>query len=78
VSFDTEAENKAFAEKFGFNYPLLCDVDRRVGVAYGAADSPQDGFARRVGVIIGPDGKIKDYQPKVSAQSYPKDALARI
>ena len=78
MSFDTVAENRAFAEKLGFNYRLLSDVNRAMGVAYGAADRPQDGFARRVGVIIGPDGKIKDYQAKVSAQTYPKDALARI
>ena len=28
VSLDNEADNKAFAEKFSFPYPLLCDVNR--------------------------------------------------
>jgi thioredoxin-dependent peroxiredoxin len=28
VSFDTPAENKAFAEKYHFNFPLICDTDR--------------------------------------------------
>ena len=27
VSLDNEADNKAFAEKFSFPYPLLCDVN---------------------------------------------------
>ena len=29
VSLDNEADNKAFAEKFSFTFPLLCDVGRR-------------------------------------------------
>lgn len=79
VSFDTAAENKAFAEKFSFNFPLLCDTDRKMGIAYGAAD-PGDtkGFARRVGVVIDPQGNVKEYLPKVDAASYPTDVLARI
>src|SRR5688572_11206148 len=28
VSFDTEAENAAFAKKFHFDFPLLCDTER--------------------------------------------------
>lgn len=78
MSFDTAAENKAFAEKFSFNYPLLCDTDRSMGVAYGAADDASAGHARRVGVVIDPEGKVKEYLPKVDAASYPRDVLARI
>jgi peroxiredoxin Q/BCP len=76
VSFDTPAENEAFAKKFNFNFPLLCDTDRKVGVLYGAADAGStSGGARRVGVIIGPDGKVKQYFPKVSAAGFPAEAL---
>ena len=76
VSFDTPAENEAFAKKFNFNFPLLCDTDRKVGVLYGAADAgATKGGARRIGVIIGPDGKVKQYFPKVSAASFPAEAL---
>ena len=78
MSFDTEAENKAFAEKFSFNFPLLCDVDRKLGVAYGAADDGKAGNARRVGVVIDPQGKIKEWLPKVDARAYPKEVLERI
>ncbi len=28
ASFDTPEENKAFAEKFDFPFPLLCDTKR--------------------------------------------------
>ena len=78
VSFDTPEENRAFAEKFSFNFPLICDEDRAMGVAYGAADSSSAGSARRVGVVIGPDGRIVEWLPKVDAASYPRDVLARI
>jgi thioredoxin-dependent peroxiredoxin len=78
VSFDTPAENAAFARKFNFNFPLLCDTDRKIGVDYGAADDAKSANARRIGVIIGPDGKVKEYLPKVNAANFPKEALSKV
>ena len=78
MSFDSPEENAAFARKYKFNFPLLCDVDRKVGLAYGAADDAKSGNAKRIGVIIGPDGKIKEYLPKVSAANFPQEALGKI
>lgn len=78
ASFDPPAENKAFADKYSFNFPLLT-VDRATGRAYGAADEGQEsGGARRVGVVIDPQGNIKEWLPKVDAASYPTDVLSRI
>ncbi len=78
VSFDTPAENRAFAEKFQFNYPLLCDTGRAIGVSYGAASSASAASAQRVGVVIGPDGRVKEWLPKVDPKTYPQDVLRRI
>jgi peroxiredoxin Q/BCP len=78
ISFDSQKDNKAFAEKFGFNFPLLSDTDRKVGLAYGACDDAKAGSARRVGVIIGPDGMVKAYYPKVDARAFPQQALGEI
>jgi len=78
VSFDTPAENRAFAEKFQFNFPLLCDTDRVMGLAYGAAASGTAANAQRVGVVIGPDGRVKEWLPKVDARAYPQEVLKRI
>jgi peroxiredoxin Q/BCP len=76
VSFDSPAANQRFAEKYDFNFPLLCDVDRTMGVAYGATDDAKaKGGAKRIGVVIGPDGKIKHYLPKVDARAFPQQAL---
>jgi peroxiredoxin Q/BCP len=78
VSFDTAEENRAFSDKFSFNFPLICDVSRNVGICYGAADDANAPMAKRVGVVIDPNGKIKEWLPKVDAASYPTDVLARI
>lgn len=75
VSYDTVAENAAFAAKFEFGYPLLCDTERAMGPAYGAGEG---GNAARVGVIIGPDGAILQWHPTVDARAFPAEALAAI
>jgi len=59
ISFDTPEENRAFAEKFGYTFRLLSDPDRRVGLAYKAAESKEDSYAKRFTYVIGPDGRIE-------------------
>jgi thioredoxin-dependent peroxiredoxin len=78
VSFDTPAENKAFADKYTFNFPLLCDTDRKMGLAYGATAAGDTGGAKRVGCVIDPQGRIKEWLPKVDARAYPTEVLARL
>jgi peroxiredoxin Q/BCP len=68
-------KNAKFAEKFGFGFPLLCDTDRTLGVAYGAADDASAGTARRISYLIGPDGKIRKAYPKVNAAAHPEEVL---
>jgi thioredoxin-dependent peroxiredoxin len=59
VSFDSPADNKAFAEKFQFPFRLLCDTDRKVGMAYGVCAEPNAKSAKRYTFVIGPDGKVE-------------------
>jgi thioredoxin-dependent peroxiredoxin len=75
ASFDSVDANAAFAKKFGFNFPLLADTDRKLGVAYGAADDESAGSARRISYLIGPDGKVKKAYPKVNAAAHPEEIL---
>lgn len=49
-----------------------------MGLAYGACDDLKAGGARRVGVVVGSDGIIKAYFPKVSAAAFPQEALALV
>jgi len=76
VSFDTIEENRHFAEKFNFPYPLLSDPTRAMGVQYGAADDSGSKNAKRVAYIIGPDGKVKNVFPKANTASFAADVLA--
>ena len=76
VSFDTVDENKHFAEKFNFPYPLLSDTSKKMGVQYGAAESAETKNAKRIAYVIGPDGKVKNVFPKVTTSSFATDVLA--
>ena len=75
ASFDNVQENAAFAKKFDFPYPLLCDTDRAIGMAYGACDTPSAGTAKRISYVIGPDGRIQHAFPKVDAKKHPQEVL---
>lgn len=68
-------ENRKFAEKFDFNFPLLCDVDREVGMAYGACTAPDAKSAKRISYLIGPDGMIRRSYPNVDAARHPEEVL---
>lgn len=78
VSFDTVEENRRFAQKFDFPFPLLCDTDRKIGIAYGAADSPKDEYARRIAYVIDENGRIVEAHAKVDAANYPREQLATL
>jgi len=71
VSFDTQAENRHFAEKFNFPFPLLCDTSVTIGQAYGAADSPKDEYARRIAYVIDENGVIAQAHDKIDPAGYP-------
>lgn len=75
ASFDDESANARFAETEGFAFPLLCDVDRKLGLAYGACEDADAVFARRISYVIGPDGRIRFAYPTVDARTHPAKVL---
>jgi peroxiredoxin Q/BCP len=78
ISFDDESANRAFAEKFDFNFPLLCDTSREVGLLYGACETKDDAYAKRISYVIGPDGVIREVYPKVDAAHHPEEVLKNL
>jgi len=76
VSFDSVAENAAFAQKYNFPFPLLCDTDRTIGLAYGACDNAKAGFAKRISYLIDEQGTIIKAYESVSPRSHPAEVLA--
>jgi peroxiredoxin Q/BCP len=77
ASFDPVDANKKFAEKFGFPYPLL-SVSKEIGVQYGAAESTDQGTAKRVAYLIGPDGKVKHVWPKATPATFADEVLKEL
>lgn len=76
ASFDGVEANRAFAEKFGYPFKLLCDVDHKIGDAYGAFDASRPDSAKRISYLIGPDRKIVKAYPKVKPAEHPEQVLA--
>ena len=78
VSLDNEADNKAFAEKFDFPYPLLCDVDHAIALAYKAVKGPGDEYASRITYVIGEDGNIIEAISQVDTKTHSGDLCSRL
>lgn len=78
VSFDTVEDNAKFAQKQKFQFPLLSDTDRKIGLAYGAATSAKDEYAKRLAYLIDENGRIAQAYPKVDPRAYPKEQLAAL
>jgi peroxiredoxin Q/BCP len=68
ASVDTVDENKKFAKKFEFDYPLLSDPDKKLATALGVLNEKR-GMAERWTFIIDKEGVIrhidKDVNPRV-------------
>lgn len=78
VSFDSVEANKAFAEKYGYPFKLLCDTDRAIGTAYDALDPDDPPYPRRISYLIGPGRRIVKAYSSVNAGTHPADVLADI
>jgi peroxiredoxin Q/BCP len=70
--------NRRFAQKYKFPFPLLCDTERKIGLAYGAASSPKDEYAKRIAYLIDENGRIAQVHGKVDPRAYPKEQLASL
>ena len=70
--------NARFAEKFSFPFPLLCDTDRTVGLAYGACASREAKVPDRISYLIGPDARIRAAYSKVSPPTHPAEVLKEL
>lgn len=77
ISYDSEADNRAFREKFAFPYDLLSDVDGAVSTAYGVSE-PDSKRSPRKSVLIGPDGTVAASYGTVKPDAHPDQVLADI
>lgn len=75
ASFDTVEDNAAFARKHRLPFPLLCDTEKTLAVAYGAAEASSP-VPQRHTIVIGVDGRIEKIYRSVSPKDHP-DAVLR-
>ena len=71
ASFNTVEQNAAFAKKNDYNFPILCDTQRTLGLAYGACDDVKARYAKRISILIDEAGKIARIYDKVNPRDHP-------
>ena len=84
VSTQDPASHQAFTRKFGLNFPLLADVDGKVGRAYGTLGGDgimaklrtAAGLARRVTFVIDADGRIAHVIERPDVAHHADEVLA--
>ena len=78
VSFDSARANTAFRDKHSFPFPLLCDTERKMAIAYGAATDQKASYARRVAVLIDEGGQVMKSWDRVNPRSFAAEALSEL
>lgn len=78
VSFDEQAKNAAFVEKFGLPYRLLCDTDQRMGAAYDTVETEGEdaGWPKRASFLIDPHGVLARVYHPVDPATHAAQVLA--
>lgn len=76
ITFSPKEDLKSWAEEVGLESDLLCDANRAVAIAYGAADSADQERPRRMSVLVGPDGKVAKTYESPDAAGHPAEVLA--
>ena len=75
ASVDSRQSNASFAAKYDLRFPLLCDPDRTLILAFGV-DKPDKPSARRTTFMIEPDGTVRRVFENVSAAGHAAEVLA--
>jgi len=76
VSADGVDSHKKFERKYGLNFTLVADPQKKIIDAYGVGGS--FGTARRVTFLIDHEGKIRHIWPKVSPKGHSAEVLEKV
>ena len=75
MSFDSTTLNQSWAASEGFQFELWSDLDRELGLHYGAASSPTAGAARRISFLLDEKGYVALEYTSVSTGTHPAEVL---
>jgi peroxiredoxin Q/BCP len=78
VSFNSVADNAAFARKYDFGFRLLSDTTHQVAVDYGACDSAKARYPERMSFLIDAGGRIERVYDKVDPRDHAAQVLADV
>lgn len=71
ISADSSGSHQQFIEKYGLNFTLLSDVDKKVINEYRAGGV----FIKRISYLIDPQGNIYKSYPKVNPETHVMQVL---
>lgn len=78
ITFSSTDDLKTWRDEVGLTADLLCDDDRSVALAYGAAESADQERATRISVLVGADGTVLKTYEVSEAEAHPTAVLADI
>jgi thioredoxin-dependent peroxiredoxin len=78
VSFDTPADNKAFADAHGFPFALLSDEDKSMSLAYHACADRDAKYPDRITYLIDAQGRIESAERVTDIAAHVESATARL
>jgi len=78
ITFSPPEDLKAWRNEVGLAADLLHDGGRSVAMAYGAAESVDQEKAKRVSVLVGPDGRVVKVYPEPDAATHADEVLADV
>ncbi len=75
VTFSAVDDLRNWREEVGLPCDLLSDSDRAVGLAWGAAESADQEKAKRISVLVGPDGNVVKVFPALDVETHALEVL---
>ena len=68
---------RAFAARWGLQFPLLPDVGRNLSILYGAANSPNQ-LSSRMSVLIDKEGVVRWIDKQINVRTHGEDVLRKL
>ena len=78
ITFSATEDLKKWRDEIGLPSDLLCDTDKSVAMAYGAADTADQERPSRIGIVIRPDGKVANAYEVDDAEGHAVRALGDV
>ena len=75
ITFSATEDLRQWRDEVGLQCDLLSDPDRAVGLAWGAAESADQEKARRMSVLVGPDGNVVKVYPEPDVERHAAEVL---